>query len=52
MSTAWFQVDLGSQYNIDNVTIYYRREGTVFNSFLFIKLYEIVALKKTFADRS
>ena len=24
---AWFQVDLGKPYNIDRVTIYYRREG-------------------------
>ena len=25
---AWFQVDLGKPYNIESVTIYYRKEGT------------------------
>nr|XP_022308467.1 receptor-type tyrosine-protein phosphatase T-like [Crassostrea virginica] len=26
---AWFQVDLGKPYNIESVTIYYRREGNL-----------------------
>jgi hypothetical protein len=26
---AWFQVDLGKQYSIRNVIIYYRNEGTM-----------------------
>lgn len=34
-SMAWFQVDLGKQYSIKNVKIYYRREGVYFSlSFL------------------
>lgn len=35
---AWFQVDLGQEYSIKSVKIYYRREGTV-DEYTYLELY-------------